>query len=67
MNTNLTAISQNKEKSVALKTMEDGQVMLYSVSTAKYEVMISFDVHYGICVFCDYVVSNSVSHFCCWF
>lgn len=26
-------VAQNKEKSIALKTMEDGQVMLYSVSS----------------------------------
>ena len=28
-----TSVPQNKEKSISLKTMEDGQVLLYSVSS----------------------------------
>lgn len=38
---------QNKEKSVSLKTMEDGQVMLYSVSLARVGIYSNLIYGYG--------------------
>lgn len=35
-------VMQNKDKSIALKTMEDGQVLLYGVScSVKYPIFLS--------------------------
>lgn len=33
-------VAQNKEKSIVLKTMEDGQVMLYSVSSLSLAALV---------------------------
>jgi len=40
---NLIEILQNKEKSIALKTMEDGQVMLYSVSCSLQLIVSTYN------------------------